>query len=138
METMVEFILVKEDFPIDEVYEKIGIAGGTKESLEKKIFGTLLGENYDRAKECSITYSTGYFETIDVETPIKKIYTMLFPVKKQIIECIKTYELQPKFCIVINLTGNPIINLPNEFINLAAEFSADIEFDTYLDNNEVK
>ncbi len=138
MEIMVEFILVKEDFPIDEVYKKIGIFEGIKESLGKKIFATTSSKNYIREKECSITYSTGYFETINVEIPIKKICTMLFPVKKQIIECIKEYELQSKFCIVINLTSNPIINLSCEFINLAAELGADIEFDTYLDNDKVK
>lgn len=137
MEIMVEFILFSEKFPIDEVYEKIGIVEGKKEDREEAQFETLSGGVYIREKECSVTYFTGYIETIDVEEPVKKIYDMLLPHEKEIAECIEKYRLNAKFCVVINLSDNPIIGLSKEFINLASKFHAEIEFDSYIDYDDV-
>ena len=134
MEIMVEFILVSHDFPIEEVYREIGL-DGKKEHLKKAIFQTMSDKKYVRDEECSITYSTGYVKTIDVGDPLEQIFTLLHSQEKQIIQCIEKFNLQSKFCIVINLTDNPIIELPSKFIDLASRLHAEIEFDSYVNYN---
>lgn len=134
MEIMVEYILFSPDFPIEEVYKKIGIEGESQR-LREASFPTLSNGNYVREKECSITYSTGYIETINVDDPIERIFNMLHSQEEQIIKCIKAYQLQSKFCIVINLTDNPSIELSKKFIDMAYRLQASIEFDSYVNYN---
>lgn len=133
MDIMVEFIMYKEgDFPVDETNKMVGLPNG---KILKK--GDSIYSSYNKfiriETQTSIMYTTGYIETISVTEPIKQIYNMLVPRKMQILESINQYELTSKFCIVINLTGNPEILLSQEFIELAAFLKAEIEFDTYLD-----
>lgn len=116
---------------MDEVYDKIGLSG-KRETLTESTFQTMSNEEYIRPQEYSITYSTGYLDTTQVLVPLEQIYTLLFPRKDCIAEVISEYGLTAKFCIVMNLTDNPEISLSNQFIQLAAFFNAEIEFDTYL------
>lgn len=128
---MVEFLLIASDFPVNEVYERIGLEGEC-ECMNEQKFQTLSSGIHMRNKECSITYSTGYIKTIDIEEPIEQIVSLLHSREEQIIKCIKDYQLTPKFCIVINLTDNPIIKLHKKFIDMASRLQADIEFDSYI------
>ena len=69
------------------------------------------------------------------------MYNMLLTHEKQIVECVEKYNLNAKFCVVINLSENPVIGLSREFINLASRFHAEIEFDSYLnydDNGNIR
>ncbi len=75
MDIMVEFILVSRDFPIEEVYNKIGL-NGTKEHCKNTILQTMSDEKYVREEECSITYSTGYIDTINVNEHIEQIFNL--------------------------------------------------------------
>lgn len=134
MEIMVEFFLIAPDFPVKEVYNQIGLEG-EKAQLDEATFRTLSDKSYVRDKECSITYSTGYIETIDVGGPIEQIFDLLHSREDSLIKCIKEFKLQSKFCIVINLTDNPIIKLPRKFIDMASRLQADIEFDSYVSYN---
>lgn len=132
MTIMTEFILYADDFPVDNVIKTIGIS---EYECVKKGDVIYYGENkaLQRIEDCSsITYSTDYIETDDLKKPIEIIVKMLSCVSKKIIECIQTYGLTAKFCVVINLTDNPIIELSKEFINIAASFNASIEFDSYV------
>lgn len=136
MEIMVEFFLISEDFPADEVSAYIGI--GNCKILKR---GDLIFSSYNNKfirieTHTSIEYTTGYVETISVEEPIKIMYNTLLPRKNQILECIERHELAAKFCVVINLTDNPEISLSREFIALASEFHAEIEFDSYVNYDE--
>ena len=131
MEIMVEYFLISDDFPMEVVYEKIGLKGEI-ELQEEKTFKTLSYDSYLRPKSCSITYTTGYINTINVEDTIELIYNLLHPREKQIIDSINQFDLQSKFCIVLNLTDNPCIYLPQKFIDMASRLQADIEFDTYI------
>lgn len=134
MRIMIEFVLFSPDFPIEEVYKKIGLKG-EQQRLSKAIFPTLSNGSYIREKECSITYSTGYIETINVDNPLGRIFNMLHSQEDEIINCIKEYGLQSKFCIVINLTDNPIIELSKRFVDMASRLQASIEFDSYVNYN---
>ena len=138
MNIMVEFIIWAEDFPTEYVSKKIGIPHS--EIIQK---GDILytGQNKDIPKlqtSSSITYSTGYINTINVEKPLKYMKHILYPSKDKIVELIKLYSLTSKFCIVINLTENPIISLSKEFIKFASELNAEIEIDSYIDYDEME
>lgn len=136
MEIMAEFILCAENFPLDEVYDIIGLSG-EKGKLEKKAFKNIAGEDYIRNKECSIKYATECIKTIDTTIPIQRLFSLLHPRESQIIKCIREFDLYSKFCIVINLTDNPIVALPINFIDMASRFKAEIEFDTYVRYNRL-
>lgn len=58
---------------------------------------------------------------------------MLYPKQQEIKECIEEYNLCSVFCVVINLTDNPIISFPKEFIQLASNLDAVVDVDSYLD-----
>lgn len=133
MEIMIEFIMFAEEFPVDDVNTRIGINDC---KIDKKGDLIRMGQHKQLSRietHTSIMYSTGYIKTNSTTEPIKQIYDMLDPRRKQILESINQYELTSKFCIVINLTDNPEILLSQEFIELAAFLKAEIEFDTYLD-----
>lgn len=133
MEIMVEFMMFSDDFPVEEVIRKIDIPDY---EVDKKGEIRKVGPDKSIAKlneESVILYSTGYIETIDVDKPIQHMCSILIPHKKQIVECINQFELNAKFCIVINLTDNPIICLSREFIDLVSELHAEIELDSYVD-----
>ena len=136
MEIMFEFNVFSKDFPVEDVFKKIGIPEGEIIRHEETAIEMSCGEKYIREKECCITYSTGYIETYDTEIPMQMIYKMLLPKESIICECIEKYNLFSKFGVIINLSDNPIINLSRDFISMASNFHAEIEFDTYLDNNE--
>ncbi len=135
MEIMVEFILFSPDFPVEEVYRQIGLDGEIQR-LSEKSFPVFPNGTHVREKESSITYSTGYIETIELGDTADKLIDMLCPREEQILNCIKTYQLQAMFCIVINLTENPIIELSSRFVETAARLQARIVFDSYVDYNK--
>ncbi len=132
MEVMVEFIMYKEeDFPVDKIIEKIEL----NSEVSRKGDVIFYGQNKQLSRvesHTSIMYSTGYIETINVKESIEKIYSMLHSRQKQIVEAIEEYNLYTKFCIVINLTDNPAVELSNKFINMASLFHSKIEFDSYV------
>lgn len=131
MKIMVEYLLVSSSFPTQEVYEAIGLNGIQKQEEEITI-PTMCGKNYIREKSSSITYSTGYIETLDVRIPLEKLYNLLLDREEQIIKYINKYNIQSRFCIIINLTDNPIIQIPHKFMELACRLQADIEVDSYI------
>lgn len=131
MSFIVELVLESHDFPVDEVYRKIGLKG-KKEHLLKKPFQTISGDIYIREEQCSITYSTECFKTMDIKEPIEKFCEILYPVADRIADCINCYDLSAFFCIAVTLTDNPIIELPYEFIKLASIIKAPVVFDTYI------
>lgn len=132
MNIKIEFVLFSRKFPIDLVYETIGVTG-YKNITKKTKFNTLSNDEYIKDDEYSITYSAETTDTIDVNAAINKMYNMLIEHKLSIKECIESYNLTAKFYIVINLSDNPIMEISNKFINLASDLNADISFDTYLD-----
>ena len=131
MGIMIEFILFSPSFPVEEVYDQIGLAGEMQQ-LSEMTFSTLSNGSYVREKESSITYSTGYVETVDVGDLTEKIFNILHSREKYIINCINTYHLHSKFCVVINLTENPIIELSEKFIGMASRLQSSIDFDSYI------
>lgn len=132
MSVMIELILFSTQFPLDEVYNYIGVAG-EKIFLNEAKFPMSRSNYYVREKECSITYSTDYIDTIDVEVAVERLFNEIHPREKQIIESIEKYNLKAKFCVVLNLSENPIINLSPNFIDLVSRLHASIEFDTYME-----
>lgn len=81
----------------------------------------------------SLLYSTEYINTIDVEDATKNMLDKITPNLPKIINAVNSYNLNAKFCIVISLDEKPAIFLSREMIKLAAELSAEIDFDIYID-----
>ena len=133
MGIMIEFIIYASNFPIEEVYEYIGIEGN-KKILDKREFATLGDEYYIRDEESSITYTTGSIDTIDLNDVVNKIFDIIHPKENEIIDCINKYQLQTMFCVVLNLPDNPIISLSREFVDMASRLRASIDFDSYVIN----
>lgn len=132
MEILVEFILVADNFPVEDVCKEIDIH---YEKMIKNGDVLLIGPQKDVPRiqtSSSLVYSTGYINTIDVAEPLQIIYNMLYPKKQKIGEEIKKYSLKAKFCITINLTENPIIGISKEFVELASDLYSEIEFDSYI------
>jgi hypothetical protein len=132
MDIMCELVLYADKFPIDEVYNYIGLEG-YKEKFEERQLKIIQGNNIVFSGEYSITYSTGYTKTSKVEKVTKKMIDMITPKKEIIVEVIKKYRLKAKFFIVLNLTDNPEIELSINFIRLSAYLGATIDFDTSID-----
>ena len=80
----------------------------------------------------SLLYSTGYIDTIEVETAINKMVDMIAPKLSEIVSLVDEYRLNAKFCIVIALSESPIIVVPSDFIQIMAKMHAMLEFDTYF------
>ncbi len=136
MEIMVEFIMFTEDFPVEEISAQIGIDSC---KIVKKGDVRYMGQFKQLSRietHTSIMYSTGYIQTVDVKVPIRKICDMLLSREKQILEYIERYKLNTRFCVVINLTDNPIIELSREFIDLASRLHAEIDFDSYVNYDD--
>lgn len=132
MEIKVEFYLFASDFPVEKVYNLVGLKGKCQR-LEEAKFVKMSNDCYIRQAESSITYSTGYVNTIEVCKLLEQMYAMLHPCEEMIIKCVDEYQLQSKFCIVMNITENPIIELSHEFVAMAFRLKADIEIDSYID-----
>ncbi len=132
LKILVEFILISEKFPVNEVKQQIGI-------LDCEIIYSGDVVYYGTDKQCkriecfdSITYSTGYIETNKVADVLNQIKQILYEKKIAIRNQIEKYSLLSKFWITISLSDNPIIELPADFVDFASYLKATIEFDTYL------
>lgn len=88
----------------------------------------------ERKAECtSLEIETNEVDTIDTEDTLDVIYKDILPYVDKLKEYIINYQLSAKFVIVINLSENPIMALPEKFIHLASELRAEVEFDSYID-----
>lgn len=76
---------------------------------------------------------TAEVDTIDTEDVLNTMYNALLPDVDKLKEYINNYQLSAKFVIVINLSENPVMGLSKNFIHLASELNAEVEFDSYID-----
>lgn len=132
---IIELILFSDNpnLEIDTVSEFINIFPVNKESIGDTVY---FGETKNFKREVDISslmYSTEYIKTDEVEVAIKNMIRLIKPKLHNIIAAVHRYNLTSKFCIVISLPEKPIIFLSKEFIEIAAQLQADIEFDTYID-----
>lgn len=136
MKMLMELVLFADDFPVETVAQEIGLP--VIEIAEKgNIRLTGPEKTLPRIEETSsITFATEWIETIDLNVVIEKMYNLLAPKENIIRKCIDLYGLHAKFCAVVHLSENPILQMSKEFISLAANLHAQIEFDTYLDYDD--
>ncbi len=100
---MVEMIFWtrNEDVPIRELGQSIGIFPVECRKMgEVRYVGPM--KNHELInEESSLLYSTGYVETIEVLPVIKKMMNIIKPKEELIVDAVKKYELNARFCIVI-------------------------------------
>lgn len=132
---MVEFTLWTEnpEIDIDNISQIINIFPVEKESIgDIKYYGEL--NNFKRIVDTSsLMYSTGYINTIEVEYAIKKMFSLIKPNLNNLICIVNEYNLNTKFCIVIDSREKPIISIPADIIKIMAQLSAEIDFDIFID-----
>lgn len=131
---MTEFILWSDnpETPINHISQSIDILPVEQEVIgDIKYYGEF--KNLERIVDASsLMYSTGYIDTIEVEVALHKMINIIEPRLQKIEELVNQYNLNAKFCVVINLSQKPIIIIPSNFIQIMAKLSAKLEFDTYI------
>lgn len=136
MKILVEYIIIGDEFPVQEVSEVIGIKDCEIVKTGDVVYYGEKNKGYRVETDTSITYTTGYIDTIDMRLPIDIMTDMLGEKRDIIKHYIEKYSLTSKFCIVLCLSDNPIMMMSERFIKLAADLNAFVEFDTYLDYDE--
>lgn len=137
MKILVEYILIGDDFPVDDVAAQIGIKDCEISHIGEPVYGGPDGKFFIRNEDCSsILYSTGYVDSLYTEIPLKMMYDVLYAKKEIILKAIEQYSLISKFCIALCLSDNPAIEIPQEMVELAAYLKAHFEFDTTMDYDE--
>ena len=123
---MVEFILWSDNPKINmhEIGDSINLYPLKIRSIGDVIY-------YGEFKNLKRVVDTS--NTIDVEDATKNMLDKITPNLPKIINAVNSYNLNAKFCIVISLDEKPAIFLSREMIKLAAELSAEIDFDIYID-----
>ena len=131
---MVEFVLWsnRPEIPMDHISQTIGIFPVDQEVIgDIKYYGQF--KNLRRVVDTSsLLYSTDYINTVEVEFAIRKMINIIEPQLDKLEELVNRYNLNVKFCVVIQLTQKPIIVIPSDFIQIMAKLSAELEFDTYI------
>lgn len=124
---MVYFSIFGDEFPIDNVTEKLGII--PTETYEKGDF---------LRKETSWDLSTGYQVSLDVNDQLQQIISKLQNKTSIINEIKETYSVECKFFIVVKIEdGNtPTLYLDKEAIKIASSIEAEFDIDLYANPYE--
>lgn len=133
MDIQAELILYSKSFPVELVYNEIGIPGDCFETNENIVYKTISGLDYIKDCESSITYVSKKLPTIYVSEVLDDLCTLLADRLDIIKKMIDKYSLSAKFCITLNLTDEPEIVFSNDFIKVSAMLNASIEIDSYID-----
>lgn len=124
------FSLYGDDFPIDEVTEKLRV---TPTETYKK--GDIIPNRSPICyrKETSWDLGTNYQESIDVNKHLQGIVDKLQNKSITINEIKDTYSLECKFFIVITIeNGNtPALYMDKEIIKFASSIEAEFDVDLY-------
>lgn len=136
MDILTELFLFSPEFPIQKVFDEIGIDEGEISVLDAATYSTLSGEQFVREKEMSITYSISSNGYDGVEKSTLQLTDMLSSKKDILLKNIKEHNLSVMFCITINLSEDVEVFLPKKFVEFVAALGADIEFDTYTNDEK--
>ncbi|AGK54163.1 DUF4279 domain-containing protein [Bacillus sp. 1NLA3E] len=125
----VYFSLFGDDFPLDDVTEKLEV---TPTDTYKK--GDLIpNRSTVIRKETSWDLGTGYQVSLDVNDQLKQIIDRLQNKSSIVNEIKEAYSLECKFFIVINIEkGNtPALYLDKDIIKFASSIEAEFDVDLY-------
>jgi predicted DNA-binding protein YlxM (UPF0122 family) len=132
---MVYFSLFGDDFPIDEITEKLKV---TPTEIYKK--GDLIPNRSTirYRKESSWDLGTGYQDSLDVNEQLQQIVDKLQNKSSTINEINEAYSLECIFYIVIIIEkGNtPALYMDKEIINFASSIEAEFDVDLYANPYE--
>lgn len=126
---LVDFIITGDDYDINEISTLLKIEPNKYWKKGEAIRHTGKNRTYT-----GWIFSTGYEETLDINTQLKKI-EYLFQDKSDILIELKTkYKLEYCVEIVIKINHNeiPAMYLETEMINFASAIGASFDFDTYI------
>lgn len=126
---MAEFVIVGEDFPNSEITRRLGI-----EPSEFYLKGDKVKNRNIYRKETSWSISTGYEPSLDINTQLSKLLSIIENKKQDLIHLKQTYKLDYKFCIVLRIEQNqsPSVYLDNNTIAFANDIQAEFDIDLYI------
>lgn len=132
---MVYFSLYGEDFPIDEVTERLKVTP-TETYKKGDIIPNRSTNRYRR--ETSWDLGTDYQDSLDVNKQLQEIIDKLQNKSLIINEMKDAYSLECKFFIVIIIdNGNtPALYLDKEIIKFASSIEAEFDVDLYTNSYE--
>lgn len=125
----VDFRIMGDEFDINLITESLDILPSDSWKIGDEIRKT----GKKRAYTAWI-YSTGYEETLDINTQIKKIESLFLTRTDTLCDLKKQYNLDFSIDIVIVIEDKepPAIYLDHSIINFAAGINARFDFDTYV------
>lgn len=132
-EAKIEFIIVGDDFPPEEITDILKLTP-SKAYKTNEVFMIGPEKNIPRKRtECCWMIETDYTNTIDVEGELRKLYDLIKDKKNELVEISRRFNVENKFCIVINFRNeNPIIGIEKDIVKFASDINAWFEFDTYV------
>lgn len=131
----VYFSLFGDEFPIDDITEKLKI---TPTEIYKK--GDLIPnrQTIRYRKETSWNLATGYQNSLDVNEQLRQIVGILQNKSSIIKEIKQDYSLECKFYIVIiiNDGNSPAFYMDKDLLKFIASIEAEIDIDLYANPRE--
>lgn len=123
------FRMMGENYDVNEITERLGI----KPSQTWKE-GDLIRNTGRRRTYTAWIYSTDTVETLDLNMLIKEITGVFLPVKDEIIELKKLYDLDISIDFVISIRRKqpPAVYFKEDFIEFVAKIEARMDLDTYV------
>lgn len=126
---MVEFRILGADFDVDYITDCLSVTP----SVFWKTGDKIEGKNYTRKHTCW-EINTGYEESLDINTQLNKILSLLSSKTDDLIRLKKSFNLDYCIEIVINIENDikPTMYLSKEVIEFAYMVGAEIDFDVYV------
>lgn len=126
---MVEFNIIGDIFDTDIITHRLSIQPNEHWMKGDKV----KDKDIERVDTCW-TVHTEYEESIDINEQLKKILNILIPKLNELKEVQSAYNLEYRFCIIINIENNekPAMYINGEMIKFVYEINAEIDFDLYI------
>ncbi|SFT02325.1 DUF4279 domain-containing protein [Marininema halotolerans] len=126
---MVEFAVMGDEFPPDEVTKALSI-----KPTSSWLKGEKIADKNITRKETSWAISTGYEESLDMNEQLQKIIVLFENKKADLRRVSKLYELDCKFFVVIKIVENycPGIYIDCALVDFLREIKAEIDMDLYV------
>lgn len=125
----VDFRIMGENYHPEEITHILNI-----EPVQFWCMGDNIRNTGNKRKYTGWIFSTGYDETLDINTQLSKVIKILTPKVKLLLDLKKKYKLDYSFDIisVIEKGDVPATYLESKTIHFISNIGAMVDFDTYI------
>lgn len=126
---MVEFKITGDIYSVNDLTDNLKVMPS-----KSWVKGDIIAKNGKERGYTCWAYSTGYEESYDINTQLKKIYETFFNKRNELIELKEKYNLNFSIDIVIKVEKGevPAMHLDKELIEFAYFIDATYDFDMYI------